>query len=79
MSDSSKRFHRLGVPGGPGCEVTALRATGKDDNGNPQAIDFLDAGPNATEVELLRTIAATLGVRWGHDELGWWAAVPVRQ
>ena len=38
--------------------------------------DLLDAGTDATEVELLRTIAEGLGVRWGHDDLGWWAAVP---
>ena len=26
--------------------------------------------------ELLRTVAHLLGVRWGQDEFGWWAAVP---
>jgi len=37
---------------------------------------LLDAGTEATELELLRTVASGLGVRWGHDDLGWWAAVP---
>ena len=36
---------------------------------------LLDAGKDATELELLRTVAQGLGVRWGHDEFGWWAAV----
>jgi hypothetical protein len=38
---------------------------------------LLDAGPESNEVELLRTVARGLGVIWGQDELGWWAAVPV--
>jgi hypothetical protein len=37
---------------------------------------LVDAGPEASEVELLRTVAARFGVQWGHDDLGWWAAVP---
>jgi hypothetical protein len=34
---------------------------------------LLDAGTGAAEIELLRTVASRLGVRWGHDEFGWWA------
>jgi hypothetical protein len=37
---------------------------------------LLGAGPEATELELLRTVAEGLGVRWGRDDLGWWAVVP---
>ncbi len=37
---------------------------------------LLDAGADAPEIELLRTVASGLGVIWGHDEFGWWAAVP---
>lgn len=25
---------------------------------------------------MLRTVASALGVTWGQDEMGWWAAVP---
>jgi len=37
---------------------------------------LLDAGPDSSELELLRTVAAGLGVQWGRDDFGWWAAVP---
>jgi hypothetical protein len=40
---------------------------------------LLDAGEHGTEVELLRTVASRLGVRWGHDESGWWAVVRSRE
>jgi hypothetical protein len=36
---------------------------------------LLDAGADASELELLRTVAQGLGVRWGRDDLGWWATV----
>jgi len=36
---------------------------------------LLDAGPTASELELLRTVAARLGAKWGHDEFGWWATI----
>jgi hypothetical protein len=36
---------------------------------------LLDAGAEASEIELLRTIASRLGVKWGCDALGWWAVV----
>jgi hypothetical protein len=36
---------------------------------------LLDAGTEASELELLRTVALGLGVRWGRDDLGWWATV----
>ena len=36
---------------------------------------LLDAGPEPSEVELLRTVASRLGVQWGHDDFGWWAVV----
>ena len=69
-------FHRLGEPGGPGCPVSALPITLKAPDGSPVLARLLDAGKEATELELLRTVAQELGVRWGHDDLGWWAAVP---
>ena len=69
-------FHRLGEPGGPGAEVAALEIEGVGEDGERVPADLLDAQGKATEVELLRTICHTLGVTWGHDELGWWAVVP---
>ena len=65
-------FHRLGGPGGPGCRVGVLAVKGKAADAS-----LLDAGPGSNEIELLRTVAHGLGVLWGQDELGWWAAVPV--
>ena len=71
-------YHRVGEPGGPGAEAAALpvEATGPDGGAEPALL--LDAQGEATEVELLRTICHTIGVRWGHDDLGWWAVVPRR-
>ena len=37
--------------------------------------ELLGAPGEATEVELLRSVAQRLGVKWGHDDLGWWAVV----
>jgi hypothetical protein len=71
-------FHRTGEPGGPGAEVLALQVEARAADGSPQPAHLLDAQGDATEVELLRTICSTLGVTWGHDEFGWWAAVPQR-
>lgn len=70
-------YHRLGGPGGKGCPVATLRVRAPGTDGSPINMDFLDAGREASEVELLRTVAFGLGVQWGKDELGWWAAVPV--
>lgn len=77
MSESEKTFRRSGQPGGPGCSVTAMPVKGKDAEGNLYAAELWDAGKEATELELLRTVIHHLGVRWGHDDLGWWAAVPM--
>ena len=76
MSQNYGPYHRLGEPGGPGCQVTALAITLKGADGSPSPAHLLDAGTLASEVELLRTVAAGLGIRWGHDDLGWWAVVP---
>jgi hypothetical protein len=73
---TEKKYHRLGEPGGPGCNVTALRITMNASSGQPTSGHLLDAGKEASELELLRTVATGLGVRWGKDDLGWWAAVP---
>lgn len=69
-------FHRLGTPGGPGCRVTMIPVQGKAPDGTMTDASLLDAGSEAPEIELLRTVACGLGVIWGHDEFGWWAAVP---
>jgi len=69
-------FHRTGEPGGPGCPVGVLPIAFKGPDGSPVSAQLLDAGPEATELELLRTIVQGLGIRWGHDGLGWWAVVP---
>lgn len=77
MSDTNHGpYHRLGEPGGPGCEVTPLPVVGKSPSGEDARATLLSTHTTATEVELLRTIAYTLGIRWGHDEFGWWAVVP---
>lgn len=75
MSKAQGPYHRLGEPGGPGCPVAALEIQFKKPDGTIGSGHLLDAGPNATELELLRTVAEGLGVKWGHDELGWWAVV----
>jgi hypothetical protein len=49
---------------------------GKAPDGTIKDASLLDAGSEALEIELLRTVASGLGVIWGHDEFGWWAAVP---
>lgn len=49
---------------------------GNTGDGSLVEASLLDAGPDAPEIELLRTVANGLGVVWGHDEFGWWAAVP---
>ncbi|MDB6136745.1 MAG: hypothetical protein JWM59_4988 [Verrucomicrobiales bacterium] len=69
-------FHRLGSPGGPGCRVAVLPVQGRTPGGALTEGSLLDGGEAASELELLRTVAAGLGVHWGHDSLGWWAAVP---
>ena len=78
MSDRPAKhgpYHRTGEPGGPGCPVTPLPITLKGPDGQPLPADLLDAGTEATELELLRTVARGLGVQWGRDERGWWPAV----
>lgn len=69
-------FHRLGTPGGPGCQVAILPVQGRASDGTTIDGSLLDSGIDASSVELLRTVASGLGVRWGHDDFGWWAAVP---
>lgn len=73
--NTPKTYHRRGEPGGPGCPVGVLAVNVQNQNGEPTAAELLDAGPDATEMELLRTVASRLGVQWGHDEFGWWAAL----
>jgi hypothetical protein len=76
MSNQHGPYHRRGEPGGPGCPVAALPITMQGQDGSVIPGQLLDAGRDASELELLRTIARGLGVRWGRDDLGWWAAVP---
>jgi hypothetical protein len=73
---SHSPYHRKGAPGGLGCRVNLLPVQGQSAQGTPTAFALLDAGKEATEIELLRTIAKGLGVKWGQDDAGWWAAVP---
>jgi hypothetical protein len=75
---SEKTYHRLGEPGGPTCPVGILPITFKGKQGEPVSAELLDAGTESSEVELLRTIASRMGIRWGHDEFGWWAVVTGR-
>ncbi|WP_265594201.1 hypothetical protein [Haloferula sp. BvORR071] len=69
-------YHRLGEPGGPGCPLSALPVHTADSTGKQSPATLLDAGQAASELEMLRSVAAGMGVRWGHDESGWWAVVP---
>ena len=75
MSENHNPFHRLGKPGGEGCPLGVLPINGKDSEGNTFSAQLLDAGKEASEIELLRTIASRFGVQWGSDDLGWWAVV----
>ena len=75
MSEPNRTYHRLGEPGGPGCQVVALSVTIRSSDGTKIPARLLDGGPQASELELLRTVAHGLGVNWGHDDLGWWAVV----
>lgn len=68
--------HRRGGPGGEGCRVSVLPITAKSPDGTRFEAQLLDAGSESTEVELLRTIVEKMGVRWGHDDIGWWAMAP---
>lgn len=74
MSNESK-YHRLGEPGGRGCSVSILDVEFSNQNSKRIPGELLDGGPESTELELLRTVASRLGVKWGHDEFGWWAAL----
>lgn len=71
-------YHRLGEPGGPGCEVSGLPIMAKLPSGEAMGAILLSPRMPATELELLRTIALSIGIRWGQDEFGWWAMVPDR-
>jgi len=75
MSPDQARYHRTGETSCAGCNVGVLpvEVTGRD--GSRIVSDLLDAGKAPTELQLLRTVAFGLGVRWGHDDLGWWALV----
>ena len=53
-----------------------LPIQGRGPDGVVVEAELLDAGAEATEVELLRTVCAGLGVTWGQDDIGWWAVVP---
>ena len=79
MSEQHGPYHRQGEPGGKGCAVGVLPISLRAPDGSLIAAWLLDAGTEASELELLRTVAARLGVCWGHDDLGWWAAVPAPQ
>ena len=52
-----------------------MDVTFKDSQGNEIACELWDAGKQSSEIELLRTVASYLGVKWGKDEFGWWASV----
>ncbi len=76
MSEENRTYHRLGEPGGSGCQVVVLPISFKDSDGKKKDGELLDAGDKASELELLRTVAARFGAQWGHDEFGWWAVTP---
>jgi hypothetical protein len=69
-------YHRTGQPGGPGCNVGVLPIKAKQPDGSLLSAVLFDAGTSASELELLRTAAERAGIKWGHDDMGWWAMVP---
>jgi len=75
MNETNNKYHRTGEPGGPGCKLSALSIQLKDNERTLQNGQLLCAEEGATELEVLRTVAHSLGVKWGQDDLGWWAAV----
>ena len=75
MSKEYGPYHRKGQPGGPGCAVALLPISAKGPDGTVFQAELLDGGKESTELELLRTVASRLGVRWGSDGFGWWAVV----
>ena len=77
MNNPTSMYHRRGKPGGPGCPLGVWPVQSRDAAGGMQSFVLLDAGKQSSEIELLRTVASRMGVKWGQDELGWWAAAPV--
>ena len=75
MAETNGPFHRVGQSTAPGARCTALDIEAKMPDGSVIPGRLLDAGVDVTEVELLRTVARMIGVKWGRDELGWWAVV----
>ena len=75
MSETYGPFRRTGEPGGPGCPVGTLPITLRGPDSNPVQAYLFDAGDQATELEMLRTVAGKCGIQWGHDDSGWWAVV----
>lgn len=75
MVESHGPFHRKGQSTDPGARCAALEIQAKLPDGSIIPARLLDAGTDATEVELLRTVARRLGVKWGRDDLGWWAVL----
>ena len=53
--------HRLGEPGGSGCEVAGLEITIRNGTGEAVTGELLDAGTEASELELLRSVGHSLG------------------
>lgn len=74
MPEQSK-YHRIGEPGGPGCPVGILDVEFTGPTADRIPGELLDGGKDSTELELLRTVASRLGVKWGQDEFGWCAAL----
>lgn len=75
MSKQYGPYHRTGEPCGPGCPVGSLPISLKAPDRSLVPSHLLDAGASASELDLLRTFAEGLGVRWGHDDLSWRATV----
>ena len=69
-------YHRTGEPGGPGCKLAMLQITINGPDGTATPAYLLDAGNEATELEMLRAACQGIRIKWGKDDLGWWAVVP---
>lgn len=75
MAEDYGPFNRRGGPGGPASPVVCIPVVRRRHDGTREERILVD-GQHGGEIELLRAIVANLGVVWGGDDLGWWAAVP---
>jgi hypothetical protein len=75
MAEEHGPYHRRGGPGGPASRLECLPVVRRLPNGAHEEAILVDA-QDGGELEMLRAVVASLGIAWGGDDIGWWAAVP---